>query len=230
HVTRQGAVGDYSALAAHVDAGPVKRLLQAQAAVDHEGRHLQHRADDLAPARRTEREAAAVSGFAYHGTIVPETALARRERVRLARLGIEPHDAVVEEYPGQRRDYARAEYREQSLCHRAQVAGAIHDAEVGRAAVAVAHRLEAGSPCGIERACIVHVARFGDLGKRPKSKGERRTAGHARGGEYPAAAVGNLERVDHLRAIGAEILERQTTAFFAHVFDERFCDSTCIEI
>src|SRR5262249_12711947 len=91
---------------------------------------LQHRTDDLAPARGAERKATAVAGFADDRTEIAEAALARPERVGFARLRVEPHDAIVEEEAGRGRYHARAEDRQQRLRHRAHVAVAVDDREV----------------------------------------------------------------------------------------------------
>src|SRR6185503_10875900 len=91
--------------------------------------------------------------------VVAQAALAGPERVRLSRLRVEPHDAVVERDAGRGRDDARAESGEQRLRDRAEVALAVDHAEVRGAALLVARGLEARAPGGLECARIFHVRR-----------------------------------------------------------------------
>src|SRR5439155_1788581 len=132
-------------------------LLERGAVVEDERAHLQDGAHDLAAAGGAEGEALAFRRFAHHGTVVAEAALSGPERVRLPRLRIEPHDAVVEQHAGGRRDNARAEYGEIGLRHRAQISVTVDDAEVSRAAVPVAGIVEPRAPDLVEDSGVVDI-------------------------------------------------------------------------
>ena len=85
------------------------------------------------------------------------------QRIRLARLGVEPHDAVVEQHAGRWRDDARSERGQQRLRHRTHVAAPVDDAEVrgarrGLRRFVVAHLLEAAAEGLVERPRIRDVA------------------------------------------------------------------------
>src|SRR6185436_6765808 len=126
-----------------------------------------------------EREAPAARIFAHDGAVVAQAALPRRERVRLSRLRVEPHDAVVERDAGRGRDAARAEGGEQRLRDRAEVALLVDHAEVRGAALLVARGLKAGAPGRLQPAREVDIAGLLHFRNVLESERERRPAGQA---------------------------------------------------
>src|SRR4051812_37388062 len=207
----------------------MERVLERHPVVDQERAQLQHRSDDLPAARGAKRITVALRRLAYHRAIVTEAALARRERVGPSGLGVKPHDAVVEQYPGRRRDDARAEDGEERLRYRAEIALAVDDAEVRRAAIPVAGRLEALAPMPRKRARKVGVARLRYRLQIAQAGDDHRPAGHAGRGEHAAAVVADLDRLGPLRAIVGEVLEREATPLGPHIGDKGSADLAAIE-
>src|SRR5262249_39966709 len=79
YVGWQCPVRDHPALAAHIDARPVERLLEARAIVDQERGHLQYRAEDLATPGGAERGARTIGSVTDYGAIVAQAALSGSE-------------------------------------------------------------------------------------------------------------------------------------------------------
>src|SRR2546426_2575849 len=129
-----------------VQARRLDRRLERAARVDEGRDHLRDRRDDPATAGRAEREVRLAALEGQHGHHVDERALAGRDRVRLARLGVEPDHAVVEQDPGARDDHPRTKERHGRVSQRDHVAAPVDDADVRRAVWSGGAPLPPGPP------------------------------------------------------------------------------------